>query len=183
MNLRTQLTVYGDRWPEEASTLNSFITFIESYPDCFKRSNDYGHVTGSAWLVDPSGNLVLLTHHKKLNAWVQLGGHADGECNILSVAVREAREESGIHSIEVVSPEIFDIDIHTIPPAGDVNAHLHFDVRYALRAHHINHIKSDESHELVWVDVTAIDSYTSEESMLRMAQKWLTRGRRHHLPE
>jgi 8-oxo-dGTP pyrophosphatase MutT (NUDIX family) len=173
MDLRTQLSVYGQRWPAEAETLKSFIGFIESDRNCFERSNAYGHVTGSAWLVDPSGNLVLLTHHKKLNVWIQLGGHADGESDILSVAIREAQEESGIHSIDVVSLEIFDLDIHTVPSADSMNTHLHFDIRYALRAQHINHSKSDESHDLVWVDVTKINAYTSEESMLRMAQKWL----------
>lgn len=174
MDLRTQLRTYGARWPDEAETLHSFIGFIESDPCCFERSNAYGHVTGSAWLVDPTGNLVLLTHHKKLNVWIQLGGHADGESNILSVAIREAKEESGIHSIDAVSLEIFDLDILTVPRAGAMSAHLHFDIRYALQAQHTNHSKSDESHDLVWVDVTKIDAYTSEVSMLRMAQKWLT---------
>ena len=72
------------------------MAFVSAYPNCFERSLSIGHITGSAWLVNQTKTRVLLTHHKRLNKWLQLGGHADGNPNVLEVAMQEAREESGI---------------------------------------------------------------------------------------
>jgi hypothetical protein len=67
-------------------------TFVREHPACFESTYAAGHLTGSAWLIDSTGQRVLLTHHRKLGRWIQLGGHADGEADLLAVAVREARE-------------------------------------------------------------------------------------------
>jgi 8-oxo-dGTP pyrophosphatase MutT (NUDIX family) len=147
--------------------------FVASDPRCFERSNPLGHVTGSAWLVDPSGSRVLLTHHKKLGKWLQVGGHADGERDVLAVALREAREETGIANLEPLSEEIFDLDIHRIPAHGVDPEHDHFDIRFAIRAGETVFTVSDESNELAWVEIDRLSEYTQEESMLRMARKWL----------
>ena len=93
---------------------------------------DDGHITGSAWVVDPAGSRLLLTHHRKLGKWLQLGGHSDGEPDTLAVALREAREESGLR-VRPISNAVLDIDIHTIPALKGEPAHLHYDVRFALR--------------------------------------------------
>ena len=92
MELVRQLREYGARWPAEAETVRRFIEFLATHPDAFARSLACGHVTGSAWLVDRAGARVLLTHHKKLGIWVQLGGHADGDADAFRVARREAEE-------------------------------------------------------------------------------------------
>lgn len=150
--------------------------FVARQPACFERSCPEGHVTGSAWLVDPEGRRVLLTHHRKLNMWLQLGGHADGEPDVLSVALREAREESGLADISPVSPEIFDLDIHPIPPRPGEPAHLHFDVRFAMKAGSMDVRAGEESHALVWVDIDRLAERTAEPSMHRMARKWKKRA-------
>jgi 8-oxo-dGTP pyrophosphatase MutT (NUDIX family) len=171
-----QLMDYCNRWPEEAQVATRFIEFLSANPDAFERSLQSGHVTGSAWLVDASRLRVLLTHHKKLGMWIQLGGHADGDGDVLAVAMREAREESGLRSIQPVSTQIFDIDVHRIPARPFEPEHLHWDVRYALSATGDEQcVPSDESHELRWVEIANLDRITQEESMLRMAEKWLTR--------
>jgi hypothetical protein len=154
-NLIEQLQSYRIRWPEEAEMVDRFLDFVQREPACFERSTAEGHVTGSAWLVDPTGTRVLLTHHAKLNAWLQLGGHADGESDVLKVAFTEAR-----------------VDIHLIPARPTDGEHFHYDVRYALRALHTDHVVSAESHDLAWVDVTNLTTHTTEHSMLRMARKW-----------
>jgi 8-oxo-dGTP pyrophosphatase MutT (NUDIX family) len=179
-----QLMEYRNRWPDESQIVSRFVEFLSANPDCFERSLQTGHVTGSAWLVDASGLHVLLTHHKKLGMWIQLGGHADGDGDILRVALREAREESGLVSIEPVSPKIFDIDVHQIPARPNEPEHLHWDVRYALRATGEEECTpSEESHELRWVEIANLDRLTQEESMLRMAAKWRSReDRRGTIP-
>ena len=87
------LTDYLARYPAEVETIERFKTFVESYPDCFERTQKAGHVTGSAWVVNQAKTHTLLTHHKKLNKWLQLGGHADGESDILKAAMIEVEED------------------------------------------------------------------------------------------
>ena len=153
------------------------ISFVRNHVKCFERSLLKGHITGSCWLVDRAGARVLLTHHKKLNKWLQLGGHADGDPDVLSVALKKAREESGIIGLEPCSTSLFDIDIHPIPARGPEPFHYHYDCRFAIRVQdNDSFVVSDESHELRWVPVAELSSITDEESMLRMALKWLSPG-------
>ncbi len=168
------LETYRDQYPHESATIERYRAFIEANPDCFKRSLLTGHATGSAWLVNQQMTHVLLTHHRKLNIWVQLGGHADGNSDLRNVAWREASEESGIADIEVLSDELFDIDIHEIPARGDEPAHFHFDARFALRAGSNDFQVSEESHALEWVEIAKLADKTTEPSMLRMADKWMS---------
>lgn len=165
---------YGDRYPEEAETVERFITFVAGHADCFERTLQIGHVTGSAWLVDATGEKVLLTHHRKLDRWFQLGGHADGESDVLKVALREALEESGLETVEPHSRDLFDIDIHRIPQRGFEPAHWHYDIRFALICRGSEaYTVGEESHDLRWIAVSAVQELSNEESMLRMAHKWL----------
>src|SRR3954469_5702412 len=99
----------------EAAMTAEMIRFVEAHEDCLLRSCVPGHLTGSAWIVSPDRKRTLLTHHHKLDKWLQLGGHADGETDLLAAALREAHEESGLTRVRVVSPEIFDVDRHWIP--------------------------------------------------------------------
>lgn len=151
-------------------------SFVEAFDNCFDRELLVGHITGSAWIVDTSGTKALLTHHKKLNLWVQLGGHADGDSNVQRVAEREAEEESGIKDLRPVASDIFDIDIHEIPARKNEPAHYHYDCRFLLQARSMDYVVSDESHDLKWIPLDQMEAYTTEESVLRMVRKtpnWL----------
>jgi 8-oxo-dGTP pyrophosphatase MutT (NUDIX family) len=172
MKLQELLKQYSQRWPQESDVVDRFLTLLQTESNAFMRSAVKGHITGSAWLVDTTGEHVLLTHHRKLGIWVQLGGHADGEQDVLSVAMKEVEEESGISTMSAFSHEIFDLDIHTIPARPEAPEHAHYDVRFAITTPVTSYIVSDESHDLAWVRISEIDSYTTEESMLRMAEKW-----------
>ena len=131
-----------------------------------------GHVTASAWVFDRSRTRVLLTHHVKLGRWLQLGGHADGDTDVLSVAIREVLEESGLTRCSVLTRQIFDIDIHEIPQYGSVPAHKHYDVRFLIEADASEIlVPTDESHEVRWVDLEKVAQFTQEESILRMLEK------------
>jgi len=171
-DLLVMLDDYCARHPEEAAVVARFGALLGE-PRCFAR--DWwapGHITGSAWLVDRAGEHVLLTHHRKLGRWLQLGGHADGDEDVLRVARNEAEEESGLAVVAIVD-EILDVDIHEIPARGSDPAHLHFDLRFAFRAAASDDFAvSDESHALRWVPIIRFDEFTDEASMLRMADKW-----------
>ena len=84
------------RYPAEGDTTLRFRDFVVQNPQCFERSLKEGHVTGSAWILDATGEKTLLTHHRKLNLWLQPGGHADGNSDVLAVAMQECREETGV---------------------------------------------------------------------------------------
>ena len=160
----------------EAAMTAEIIRFAEQHPDCLRRSCVPGHLTGSAWIVSPDRTRTLLTHHHKLDKWLQLGGHADGEGDLLAVALREAREESGLTRVRAVSAEIFDCDCHLIPARGAEPAHYHHDLRFMIEADPAEPLViSDESKDLAWVEITRVTSLNPEESMARMVRKTLAR--------
>ena len=179
--LAEALVEYMERCSEaQREVAGRLLEFVCATPDCFERSHAAGHITGSAWLVSPDGGNVLLTLHHKLQKWLQPGGHADGDPDTLRTSLREATEESGITGISPVSRKIWDVDIHTIParPAAGEPEHLHYDVRYILRAPHTDYTVSAESVRLAWFGFEEIAGIipSTDESVLRMARLWKEGG-------
>ena len=101
--LLQKLRAYAAQFPLEQETCSNYIDFVENEPDCLKRSLQKGHVTASCWILCPERGEVLLTHHRKLGIWIQLGGHLDVGEDVLDAALREACEESGIPDIHPIS--------------------------------------------------------------------------------
>lgn len=168
--LRTHLPRAVDE--HEAAMTRDTIAFVEAHEDCLLRSCVPGHLTGSAWIVSPDRRRTLLTHHHKLDKWLQLGGHADGQADLLAAARREAQEESGLVGIRVVAPEIFDVDRHWIPPRKADPGHYHYDLRFLFEADPAEPLKiSSESKDLAWVEMERVVALNPEESMARMVRK------------
>ena len=152
--------------------------FIKQEPRCFENNCPKGHVTGSAFLLNYDLSKVLLTHHKKLRKWLQLGGHCDGQGNVAEVALREAREESGIFDISFVTPDIIDVDIHLIPVTEKEEAHYHYDIRFLLKAKKgSSEKKSLESYDLKWFTPIEARKLNTDESVLRLVSIWQKRRR------
>ena len=171
-NLLAKLVAYQKRYPEESGTIKRMLAFIKGNSRCFERNLSIGHVTGSAWLMDTKFEKTLLTHHRKLDRWLQPGGHADGDSDIAGVALRESREESGLQDIELVGDALFDIDIHLIPDGPKEKEHLHYDCRFLIRSLGTDqYIVSEESYDLAWVRLQDISRYTVDPSISRMALK------------
>jgi len=148
--------------------------FVEKNSNCFSRSNLAGHITASCWLLSPDRTQVLLTHHKKIGRWLQLGGHCDGDPDVRHVALKEAYEESGIKNIKILHEQIFDLDIHTIAQHKNTSAHEHYDIRFVLQALDNNFSISSESIDLRWVKISdLITGDLTNDSLARMAHKWL----------
>ncbi|MBI2513820.1 MAG: NUDIX hydrolase [Opitutae bacterium] len=157
--------------------LADFFPFIAAHPDCLSRTCLEGHLTASAWVVDPARSRVLLTHHRKLDLWIQLGGHADGEADLLAAALREVQEESGLTRVRAVAAEIFDVDRHRIPARKTEPEHWHFDVRFLIEADPTEPVVvSDESHDVAWVSLADAVRLNSEEAIVRMVRKTRVRA-------
>ena len=172
--LASALAEYAHSWPDEHATVGLFEDLLVDAANPFERERLAGHFTASCWLVDRSGERTLLTHHRKLGMWLQLGGHADGERDLQVVALKEAEEESGLRGLSIAAG-IFDLDRHLIPAHKDVPAHWHYDVRYVVHAGEDEaYTVSEESHDLAWRLISDV-AQEADESMSRMARKWLAR--------
>jgi len=170
--LLAQLERYVPFDARERTMVDRLRTFVATHEACFERTLEVGHVTGSAWVVDRNGSAALLTHHRKLGKWLQLGGHADGDSDVRAVALREAREESGIAELAPASDAIFDIDVHDIPARGDEPAHVHYDVRFAFFAERgAIPVASAESHAVAWVPLPQMERYAVDDSVRRLVAK------------
>lgn len=162
-----------------------FWSFCSEIPDCFYRAQQAGHCTGSAWITDPSGSSALLLKHPFLGRWLQPGGHADGSADLWQVALREAHEETGLPLGDLLParplmrpsglrtrPVPLDLDIHAIPTRGSEPAHEHFDLRFWFIADPSLPLQAEvRGIELSWIPYSELGSYTSEESVLRLARK------------
>ncbi|MFA6469074.1 MAG: NUDIX hydrolase [Bacteroidota bacterium] len=170
--LLQKLHAYHPSDPHEIAMLQRIIAFVENHSDCFERSQLSGHITASALVVNQQRSHTLMTHHHKLEKWLQLGGHSDGDPNPLSVALREAEEESGIQGIVPISMEIFDVDVHPIPARKQEPEHFHYDIRFLFEADDAQALTiTAESKDLAWIPLKQIGRYTMEESILRMVKK------------
>lgn len=158
----------------EAAHLRKALDFVSSTVNCSSRAALAGHVTASAWILSADSLSALLAHHKKLNRWLQLGGHTeDGDASIQAAAMREAREESGIADLQLLSAALFDVDVHPIPARADEPAHHHYDLRFLFQAPHDSFSVSDESHDLAWVALATLAQDAENASVTRMARKSL----------
>jgi 8-oxo-dGTP pyrophosphatase MutT (NUDIX family) len=133
IELIASLQRYTSNFAEELIFRDAFIALLQN-EDAYQRWHLPGHITCSAWVINQNKNKALLIHHKKLNRWLQPGGHADGDENIYQVALREAQEETGVQHFNLLSQEIFDLDIHPIPARADMPAHDHYDIRLLFEA-------------------------------------------------
>ena len=143
---------------------------LREQKDVFTRANRLAHMTASAWVVNPDRSKVLMAYHNIYHSWSWLGGHADGETDLLSVAIREVQEESGICHVRPVSEEIFSVESLTVDghvKRGEyVSSHLHLNVTYLLEASDEESlsIKKDENSGVAW--------FTPEKAVEASTEPW-----------
>ena len=166
MSLYSQICEYAPWDSTEEGHKKAFLSFLE-------KGNQGSHVTGSAWVVNRSRDKAVLTFHKKLNKWIQPGGHGEKNEAVRDTALREAEEESGLTSLRLLHSGIFDLDVHPIPSNGDTPEHYHYDIRFILLADDGEELKiSGESKDLKWVSFDEIPPLTAHNpGILRMLEK------------
>eukprot|EP01080_Neovahlkampfia_damariscottae_P009962 gene9962-2281_t len=175
-HLIESLSRHKQKYPTESQMIEDFTSFVKQYPEeSYYRSLLCGHLTASAFVLNKKLDKVLLTHHKKMGIWIQLGGHADGDKDLLKVALKEAQEESGIKHFNILlNSEIFDVGIRFVPKYKDTPEHYHYDICYALQVQNSEEFTvSEESNDLKWAQITKMKDYSQEEAINIMALKWL----------
>ena len=167
---------YSTHW-DEPEMVDRFRTLVTDEPRCADRDCFPAHLTGSALVVTPNFSKVLLTHHRKLNKWLQLGGHADGSFDLAETALRETQEESGLTDVKIHSwlknddRPIFDLDAHWIPH-GKEPGHWHYDVRYVVVAEEPHKLViSEESIDLKWFTLDEARVLCQDTSIIRLIEK------------
>jgi 8-oxo-dGTP pyrophosphatase MutT (NUDIX family) len=175
--LRTALLRHLPADDREAGDRAAILSLVETEPACFARKTfTPGHVTGSGFIVHAASRRVLLHHHRRLDAWLQMGGHDEGEGDPRATALREGAEESGLADLVLLSPEILDLDVHPIPAGKGEPPHLHHDVRYALETFAPDAIRRDdaESLDLRWFSLeeaaAAMDDPDATRALARLAR-------------
>lgn len=158
-------------WNEQESLdRDVMLRFLQEHDDCFSRENPVGHFTASAWITDPQRERVLMAYHKLYDAWAWTGGHADGEMNLLSVALKEAWEETGVHA-RPVTEQIYSLE--TLNVMGHekrgryVPSHLHWNITYLLEAdpRASLRIKADENSAVRW--------FSLEDALKNCSEPWM----------
>ena len=172
MTLLDELLAYEPADTVEAKHLQEMIELLETSPDPFSRQTfGPGHITASCFIVDGERRL-LLHHHRRLNRWLQMGGHVEPGESAREAALREGREESGLTVLDI-HERIFDLDIHPIPAGKGEPDHRHYDVRYLARTNQPESIIVDpmESTDLAWVDLQRAASLMASAEAARVISK------------
>lgn len=170
------LRQHQTEYEEELAFLAQTLSFVAQQEAFWQRSTLEGHLTGSAWVCSADGRAVLLLHHAKLDRWLQPGGHVDAEdSSLVETARREAMEECGMQSLELLSPAIFDLDVHEIPARGTEPAHFHYDLRFLFRVPEGTQVERNllETKAIAWVNLEELCTSSTPMSLRRMALKSL----------
>lgn len=178
---RAQLARFDPPDAEAAATHDRFVAFLDAHPRAAHlRSCASGHLTASALVVDAGRARGLLVHHRKLGRWLQPGGHADGDADLARVALREAREESGVAGLALWRAEPVDLDVHAIPARPGEPAHLHYDARFVVLAPRDAVLTGNhESHEVRWATPGELDELGADASTKRLFARGFAALMRH----
>ena len=167
IRLEEQLKQYRP-WNEQEKEDKKELLRVLTQPGIFLRENRTAHMTASAWVVNPAGDKVLMVYHNIYHSWSWMGGHADGETDLLSVAVREVKEESGISHVRPLSNDIFSLEILTVDGHEKkgvyVPSHLHLNVTYLLEADEDDalSVKPDENSDVAWFSLDGAVAASTE---------------------
>ena len=168
MELREKIEKYVPYNEQEEKDKNTILKYMDTFEDTLTRNNEFGHFTASAWVVNKERTKVLMIYHNIYKSWAWTGGHADGESDLLSVAVREVKEETGVENVKVLDDDIFSLEIVCVnghvKRGKYVSSHVHLNVTYLLEVDEnaTLRIKEDENSGVKWVPIDEIEVASSE---------------------
>ena len=173
MELLEQITAYRPWNEQEEQDRKELLRRLQSGEELYSRDNCAAHLTASAWVVSPDRRQVLMAYHNLYDSWAWLGGHADGDHDLLAVALREVREESGLTKIRAVSPDIYSLEILTVDGHEKhgkyVSSHLHLNVTYLLTADERDELKVCEAEN------SGVRWFTLDEALKASSEPWFVK--------
>lgn len=170
MNIIADIEKYEPFNIQEEKDKINILHFINNYEDIFYRENEIAHMTASAWVTNKDKDRILMAYHKIYDSWSWLGGHCDGNQNCLKVAIEEVKEESGVRHVEVLSEDIFSLEVLSVDSHIKngiyVPTHLHLNLTYLLQADESDllEVKQDENTGVSWFGI--------DEAVMMSNEKW-----------
>lgn len=171
MNFKQQIQNYKPFNEQEEKDKQTILNYIDTFDDVLTRNNECCHFTASSWAVNRERTKVLMIYHNIYQSWAWTGGHADGESDLLNVAVRELKEETGVENVKIVKPAIFSLEILTVDghvkKGKYVSSHLHLNFTYLLEVdeNEVLRIKEDENSGVKWVKIEEVEKMSEEKWM------------------
>lgn len=171
MNLKQQIQNYKPFNEQEEKDKQTILNYIDTFDDVLTRNNECCHFTASSWAVNRERTKVLMIYHNIYQSWAWPGGHADGESDLLNVAVRELKEETGVENVKIVKPAIFSLEILTVDghvkKGKYVSSHLHLNLTYLLEVaeNEVLRKKEDENSGVKWVKIEEVEKMSEEKWM------------------
>ena len=167
-DLKTNIQMFKPYNEQEEVERKMMLEYINKFDDVLTRKNQFGHFTSSAFVLNKERTKILMIYHKIYNSWAWPGGHSDGDSDLLYVAMKEAKEETGIKNITPILDEIYSLEIINVngheKRGKYVGSHIHLNVTYLLEADENEklHIKEDENSGVKWVPIEDVLNVTSE---------------------
>lgn len=168
MNLKEQIQNYKPYNEQERKDKQTMLKYLNIFDDCLTRNNEFGHFTASSWAVNKERTKVLMIYHNIYQSWTWTGGHADGESDLLNVAIRELKEETGVQNVKILNPHIFSLEIPVVEGhvknGKYVSSHVHLNLTYLLEVNEneVLRMKPDENSGVKWVDLQDIEKVCNE---------------------
>jgi 8-oxo-dGTP pyrophosphatase MutT (NUDIX family) len=181
MNWIDSINIYNPYNEQEKKDKDIILHCIDIFNNILTRDNEIAHITSSAFVVNKTRDKVLMVHHNIYNSWSWTGGHADGEEDLLAVAIREVKEETGVKNIQPVISDIFSLDILTvighIKRGKYVAPHLHLSIAYLVEAdvNEILVVKEDENSGVKWIPIEEVNTYSNEPHMQKVYKKLIAK--------
>jgi len=166
---------------QEKKDKEVIIYCTEVFEDVLTRNNEVAHITSSAFAVNKAKDKLLMIYHNIYNSWSWTGGHADGNEDLLAVATKELREETGVKTIRPVSTDIFSLDVLTVlghtKEGNYVSPHLHLSVAYLIEVdeNDLLMVKEDENSGVKWIPFDEINLYSTEPHMQKVYKKLISK--------
>lgn len=172
MELREKIEKYQPYNEQEAKDKQTMLKYIDTFEDVLTRNNEFGHFTASAWTLNQARTKVLMVYHNIYQSWAWTGGHADGESNLLEVAIRELKEETGVKNVKVLNDNIFSLEIICVnghvKRGKYISSHQHLNLTYLLEVDEkeILKMKEDENSGVKWINLEDVAKASNEKWMI-----------------
>ncbi len=168
-DLKRKIQNYKPYNEQEEKDKQMMLKYMDTFDNILVRDNEFVHFTASSWAVNPEKTKVLMIYHNIYQSWTWTGGHSDGEADLLKVAIKELKEETGVEKVKILQDDIFSLEALTVDghwkKGKYVSSHIHLNLTFLLEVdeREILHKKEDENSDVKWIPIQEVDKVSKEE--------------------